>query len=138
MLSELSLLRKEIKELKDKISQLEKRIDSEQQAPATTLKMSNASETSRILTTPLRYQPPTTSPIPQIDGNVEDFRASFNRDVVIGGDLDECWFCDNFEEVVTVEDYINHLQKCGGICVNCLDYFTDRPWFHPDLLDDKT
>ena len=67
-----------------------------------------------------------TSPIPQVDGCVKSIPddESF-RDKI-------CKFCD--EDFNNPKDYSAHMKLHGFMCNNCLDYFSDKPWFsHDDL-----
>ena len=83
------------------------------------------------------------SPIPQCDGASSFLESTldlgFMKDVNIG-DCDECGFCNIYESILTVDEYLEHLKTYGSVCFNCMDYFYVTPWFrfvHPDYIDDE-
>ena len=48
-----------------------------------------------------------------------------------------CNFCD--EDFDNVDEYAVHMKKHGFMCNNCLDYFSEKPWFsHANLAFIRT
>ena len=55
------------------------------------------------------------------------------------GEDEDCGCCDSPEDFLIVENYLKDMKNCGGICLGCLDFFYDQPWFplvHPNMLND--
>ena len=51
-----------------------------------------------------------------------------DRFVGVLEDVDSCGFYD--EDFITVGEYLDHMEIHGVICPSCLDFYSDRPWFH--------
>ena len=65
--------------------------------------------------------------------NYEDVScADPNDDAPVQESISEaghyCGFCQ--KEFESLADFRESFHKCGFICNNCLDYFSDMPWFH--------
>ena len=52
-------------------------------------------------------------------------RRPVHFDGVSPGQL--CSFCD--QEYTNIDDFLNQMKRFGYICTNCLDHFSDMPWF---------
>ena len=141
---ELKALKEEIEKQKAKVRELEDKLATEgppshsEYTPLSSQNnVSNANQT-------IEHSPSTLSlsPIPQVDGfddSKEDAFIDLSFMTEVLGDCDDCGFCDCYEDILTLDEYLKHLKKFGNICFNCCDFFLERPWFglvHPQYIPD--
>ena len=50
--------------------------------------------------------------------------GTFNEDFTAGK---LCKFCET--EFKTLSDFLSHMRRFGFVCNNCLDYYSDSPWY---------
>ena len=120
-------------ELEKKIAELENTISTSLKSCKIHNSISLAGSRRALNSTPIKISSDKPfNPLPK------ELDLSAIQAATIGVDED-CGYCDSPEDFLIVENYLKDMKNCGGICLGCLDFFYDQPWFplvHPNMLND--